>query len=124
MIILFATSMKLFFKRAPEMQAMLGRLLLAATNDTSNQDTHDRALFYYRLLATDVEVAQKVVGASGYVTVGTRTMQGLSRSGKAPHVDDDQYMLAPTLHNPKTRQVGREVCLPNLARSALVERLF
>lgn len=45
-----AASMKLFFKRPPEMQAMLGRLLVSAVNDSSDQDVHDRALMYYRLL--------------------------------------------------------------------------
>ena len=47
---LLVATMKLFFKRPPELQAMLGRLLSAAVNDTSNQDVHDRALLYYRLL--------------------------------------------------------------------------
>jgi len=54
-----SAAVKLFFKRAPEMQAMLGRLLVSAVNDTSNQDVHDKALLYYRLLAHSPE------GASG-----------------------------------------------------------
>jgi len=33
---------------------MLGRLLKYSINDLSNQDVHDRALFYHRLLSTDV----------------------------------------------------------------------
>lgn len=53
-------SLKLFFKRPPEMQAMLGRLFSAAVNDSTNQDVHDRALLYYRLLTTDVAVAQSL----------------------------------------------------------------
>ena len=55
-----AAAVKLFFKRAPEMQAMLGRLLQRAVNDTSNQDVHDKALLYYRLLSTSVEAAAAV----------------------------------------------------------------
>ena len=55
-----AAAMKLFFKRAPEMQSMLGRLLVSAVNDTTNQDVHDKALLYYRLLATNVESAAAV----------------------------------------------------------------
>lgn len=51
---ILSAAMKLFFKRPPEMQAMLGRLLAAAVNDTGNQDVHDRALLYYRLLSTNV----------------------------------------------------------------------
>lgn len=54
----------LFFKRPPEVHKMLGRLLAAATNDTSSQDVHDRALFYYRLLRTNVDVAQNILLAS------------------------------------------------------------
>ena len=45
--------MKLFFKRPPEMQQMLGRLLDAVISDELHQDVHDRALLYYRLLKTN-----------------------------------------------------------------------
>lgn len=47
---LLSASMKLFFKRPPEMQSMFGRLLQGAINDSNHQDVRDRALFYYRLL--------------------------------------------------------------------------
>ncbi|CAI5703804.1 hypothetical protein KXD40_002611 [Peronospora effusa] len=47
---LLAATMKLFFKRPPEMQSMLGRLLSSAINDSNHQDVRDRALLYYRLL--------------------------------------------------------------------------
>lgn len=47
---LLSASMKLFFKRPPEMQSMLGRLLQATINDSNQQDVRDRALCYYRLL--------------------------------------------------------------------------
>ena len=57
---LLTTAMKLFFKRPPEMQAMLGRLFAAALNETTNQDLHDRALLYYRLLTVDTVTAQEV----------------------------------------------------------------
>jgi hypothetical protein len=55
-----SAAMKLFFKRPPEMQAMLGRLLASAVNDTANQDVHDRALLYYRLLSTNVEKTESI----------------------------------------------------------------
>ncbi|KDO31239.1 hypothetical protein SPRG_19532 [Saprolegnia parasitica CBS 223.65] len=58
---LLAASLKLFFKRPPEMQSMLGRLLHAGVNDTTNQDVRDRALFYYRLLSQDVNSAATIV---------------------------------------------------------------
>lgn len=52
-------TMKMFFQRPPEVHNMLGRLLHAAVNDTSNQDLHDRALLYYRLLSGgNIDVAQ------------------------------------------------------------------
>lgn len=55
-----SAAIKLFFKRPPEMQAMLGRILSVAVNDTSNQDIHDRALLYYRLLSTNVDGAAQI----------------------------------------------------------------
>ena len=39
---------KLFFKRPPECQLLLGSVLASAAADP-NQDVHDRALLYYRL---------------------------------------------------------------------------
>lgn len=58
-------AMKMFFQRPPEVQAMLGRVLAAAVNDTSNQDLHDRALLYYRLLSgCDVSVIQTMFPSS------------------------------------------------------------
>jgi hypothetical protein len=58
--------MKLLFRRAPEVQRMLGRLLAKATEDVSNQDVHDRALLYYRLLrsSADPRTVEKIVSTS------------------------------------------------------------
>lgn len=61
---LLTAAMKLFFVRAGEMQLMLGRLLKAATADAADVDVHDRALFYYRLLAADPNEAKAVVTGS------------------------------------------------------------
>jgi AP-4 complex subunit beta-1 len=66
-------ALKLFFKRPPEMQAMLGRLLSYAINDTGNQDVHDRALLYYRLLISDVTVAASLFKGQG--------LQGITGTG-------------------------------------------
>ena len=44
---LLAAVNKLFFRRPPECQRLLGNVLAAAAADT-NQDVHDRALLYYR----------------------------------------------------------------------------
>jgi vesicle coat complex subunit len=58
---LLSATMKLFFKRPPEVQKMLGRLFKVAIEDTSNVDVRDRALLYYRLLQHDVHEAARVV---------------------------------------------------------------
>lgn len=58
---LLNATVRLFFKRPPEVQAMLGRLLTFALDDASSQDLHDRALFYVRLLREDVEAARDVI---------------------------------------------------------------
>eukprot|EP01006_Ploeotia_vitrea_P015670 TRINITY_DN4566_c0_g1_i1.p1 TRINITY_DN4566_c0_g1~~TRINITY_DN4566_c0_g1_i1.p1 ORF type:complete len:800 (-),score=468.60 TRINITY_DN4566_c0_g1_i1:107-2506(-) len=60
---LLAASMKLFFKRPPEMKAMLGRLLAAAIEDSSRVDVRDRALFFYRLLKYNEHEAARVVNS-------------------------------------------------------------
>lgn len=59
---LLTATMKLFFRRPPEVQGMLGRLMAAAVEDTSNHDVHDRALLYYRLLQSGAAAARAVVG--------------------------------------------------------------
>ncbi len=60
---LLAATVKLFFQRPPELQRMLGRLLKKATEDSTSQDLHDRALFYYRLLRSspDPNVAKSII---------------------------------------------------------------
>lgn len=59
-------SMKIFFKRPPEVQHMLGRLLKYAVvhESTTSQDLHDRALLYYRLLMTDPLNAESLFKSS------------------------------------------------------------
>lgn len=51
---LLTATVKLFFKRPPEVQKMLGRLLKDAIAETSQIDVRDRALLYYRLLKYDI----------------------------------------------------------------------
>lgn len=58
---LLAAAMKLFFKRPPEMRAMLEIALQAGCLD-ADQDVHDRAAAYVRLLARDPDAAARVVG--------------------------------------------------------------
>jgi len=68
-IALLMSTMKLFFKRAPEVQLMLGKLLRKSTEDVSSQDLHDRALLYYRLLraVVDPSTVQDLVLTDSYL---------------------------------------------------------
>lgn len=59
---LLTATVKLFFKRPPEVQKMLGRLFKACLADGVNATVHDRALLYYRLLRTNVREASSVIG--------------------------------------------------------------
>eukprot|EP00164_Ancoracysta_twista_P001705 GFYU01002235.1.p1 GENE.GFYU01002235.1~~GFYU01002235.1.p1 ORF type:complete len:611 (-),score=160.67 GFYU01002235.1:77-1909(-) len=73
---LLTATMKLFFKRAPEVQPILGQLLETAINDFSNTDVHDRALLYYRLLRYNVNEANSVVnGTKRAVTTFTEDVR-------------------------------------------------
>ena len=75
---LLSALMKMFFKRPPECQEMLGQLLdyciselknanggqkldLLFADDENDQDVRDRAMLYYRLLKVNVDAAKKVV---------------------------------------------------------------
>lgn len=57
---LLSAAMKLLFKRAPEMQPVMGQLLHAALDDSSNVDVRDRALLYYRLLRQHLSQARQI----------------------------------------------------------------
>ncbi|KAJ7388934.1 AP-4 complex subunit beta-1 [Desmophyllum pertusum] len=61
---LLTATMKLFFKKPPECQDMLGRLLKFCVDEESHMDVHDRALLYYRLLKTNAKEAERVVCGS------------------------------------------------------------
>ena len=58
---LLTATMRLFFKRPPEVKPMLGKLLKKGVEDGSKVDVRDRALLYYRLLVKDVHEAARVV---------------------------------------------------------------
>ncbi|GMH39668.1 hypothetical protein BSKO_07566 [Bryopsis sp. KO-2023] len=57
---LITAATKLFFKRAPECQKLVGSVLSYGVND-ENQDVHDKALLYYRLLRHNVHEAEKII---------------------------------------------------------------
>lgn len=58
---ILTSSMRLLFKRPPEMQPVLAGVFRQLINDFSHADVHDRALFYYRLLRHNVRAAAQVV---------------------------------------------------------------
>ena len=63
---LLTSTLKLFFKRPPEVKGMLGRLFKAVLEaEEEEAAVRDRALLYYRLLRTDPAEAAAVVGATG-----------------------------------------------------------
>ena len=76
---MLCSSMKLFFKKAPEVQMMLGRLLQSACSDTTKVDVRDRAVFYYKLLKYDPIKAEKIVNCpkisvNSFVNIEERAM--------------------------------------------------
>ena len=88
---LMTASMKLFFKRAPEMSAMLGRLFQTTLTDdeTVSPDVHDRALLFYRALQRDVELAKQIVRASeGVADDGSQLADNLASLGFVEDRDD------------------------------------
>jgi AP-4 complex subunit beta-1 len=60
---LLVSTVKLFLKRAPEMQSALGSLLQQIFVDYYDVDLQERAAFYYKLLATDPETAAQVINS-------------------------------------------------------------
>lgn len=59
---LLTATLKLFFKRPPEVQKMMGRLFKACLADGTPASVHDRALLYFRLLRSNVREAAAVIG--------------------------------------------------------------
>lgn len=52
---------KLFFGRAPEVKEMLGKFMKFAITDNNDVDLRDRAIFYYKLLKSDINMARRVI---------------------------------------------------------------
>ena len=61
---LLTATVKLFFKRPPELQAMMGRLFKACLADGVDALLHDRALLYYRLLRANVKEANATIAGA------------------------------------------------------------
>jgi AP-4 complex subunit beta-1 len=59
---LLASALKLFAKRPPEMQPILGNLFfMILNNEKEDVDLKDRAAFYYRLLQTNIDELSKIL---------------------------------------------------------------
>ena len=91
---LLSAVMKMFFKRPPECQDMLGRLLehsigngafyicyrhglvhlCVIADEEVDMDVHDRGMLYYRLLKRDVKEARKVVCGQAKAVVEESTV--------------------------------------------------
>lgn len=96
---LLTATMKLFFKRPPELKEMLARLLnMAITPPTEggkivHVDVRDRALLYYRLLQYDVHEAARIVnsGRQAAATSAAAHLDGGRSLLFAEQVDLDLY---------------------------------
>lgn len=53
--------MKLFLKKPDESQALVQKVLQAATAESDNPDIRDRAYVYWRLLSSDPQIARNIV---------------------------------------------------------------
>lgn len=60
---LLTATVKLFLKRPPEVHATLALLFQEIGTDTDHPDLRDRAVFYYRLLRYNLDVANEVVNS-------------------------------------------------------------
>ena len=59
---LLTATIKLFFKRPPEVQKMMGRLFKECLTEGTYALVHDRALLYFRLLRANVREASSIIG--------------------------------------------------------------
>eukprot|EP00922_Rhytidocystis_sp_ex-Travisia-forbesii_P021830 GHVS01031970.1.p1 GENE.GHVS01031970.1~~GHVS01031970.1.p1 ORF type:complete len:712 (-),score=108.02 GHVS01031970.1:52-2187(-) len=58
---LLTAAVKLFIKRPPEMQTVLGALLKKGVQEWTQPEVHDKALFYYRLLKYSLPQTRRIV---------------------------------------------------------------
>jgi len=77
---LLSSVMKLYFLRAPELQKTLGRLLKVTLNDPSDQDVHDKALLYYRLLQANARDLSPVQALFATTQACTHCSQGFAEN--------------------------------------------
>ncbi|KAJ9512707.1 hypothetical protein QJQ45_019004, partial [Haematococcus lacustris] len=85
---LLTAGAQLFFRRPPEMQGLLGQLLVAGLAD-SHQDVHDRALLYFRLLRTNVAEAERIINPP--LLAVAAFSEGLSQEAAQHPVPGDEH---------------------------------
>ncbi len=113
-------AMKLFFKRPPEMQAMLGRLFGVAINETGNQDLHDRSLMYYRLLTTDIAVAKSLFAAGGQFGVANGNFAEMNDLEKRAKLFAEFNSLAVVYGMPSVQFIGEKYQLVRFIQQLMV----
>eukprot|EP01038_Epipyxis_sp_PR26KG_P005129 gene5129-7145_t len=112
-----SSAMKLFCKRPPEMQAMLGRLLNDAVNATTNQDLHDRALLYYRLLSTDINTAKAVFSGNKSCSIGDGNFAEKKDMERINKIFQEFNSLAVIYGMPSSKFIEEEYQLANRTES-------
>lgn len=96
---LLTAAAKLFFKRPPEMRAMLQNALQAGCLD-ADQDVHDRAVMYVRLLARDPDAAARVVGGLEKKNQVHNFSDARERDKYAPQIFDEFNTLSVLYREP------------------------
>jgi hypothetical protein len=96
---LLTAAAKLFFKRPPEMRAMLQTALQAGCLD-ADQDVHDRAAMYVRLLARDPDAAARVVGGLEQKNKVHNFSDARERDKYAPQIFDEFNTLSVLYREP------------------------
>lgn len=91
---LLTATMKLFFKKPPECQDMLGRLLKYCVDEETHMDVHDRALLYYRLLKTNPKEAERVVSSSNSKPVTNPWNMNANTSNSKEHLFEEFNTLS------------------------------
>lgn len=110
--------MKLFLKKPDESQAVVQRVLQAATKDCDNPDVRDRAYIYWRLLSSD-PAAAKVSSVEGgrhlthsqAVVLSVRPPISLPQTTVAPAILEELLgeisSLASVYHKPAATFIGK-----------------
>ncbi|KAH7154916.1 adaptin N terminal region-domain-containing protein [Dactylonectria estremocensis] len=95
---------KLFLKKPGSSQALVQKVLQAATSENDNPDIRDRAYVYWRLLSTDPEIAKSIV-LSQKPTIST-TMSSLPPA-LLEQLLTELSTLASVYHKPPESFVGK-----------------